>query len=63
MATTTRNHKNDPYHAQSQHGDLQQKQNTTKFGSIFNFNMLSAIMDDTHYLDSQKRLPSLTESI
>ena len=41
----TRNHKNGNYNLWSQHRDLQPKPNPTKFGSIFNFNMMSAILD------------------
>ena len=40
---------------------LQQKPDSTKFGSFFNLNMLSAtlsvILDGSHYQKSQKRLP------
>ena len=60
MASITKNHKNDPYYSQTAHRELQQKINTTK--SIFNFNILSAILDGSHYQHSQKWLPSLTES-
>ena len=63
MPAITRNLKNDCYHSESLHRDLQQKLNTTKFVSVINFNMLLAILDSSHYQKSQKWLPPLTESI
>ena len=42
-AAITRNHKNGNYNLWSQRRDLQPKPYPTKFGSIFNFNMMSAI--------------------
>ena len=49
-----RNHKNSIYNSWSQHRDLKSKMNLTMFGSIFNFNMISAILDFGHYQKSQK---------
>ena len=39
--------------------NLQPKPNPTEFGSIFNFNMMSAILDFGHYLASsgKKNIP------
>ena len=44
MAAITRNYKSGCHYTQSQQRDLQQKLNTIKFGSIFNLNMLSALL-------------------
>ena len=52
MAAITRIHKNYPYHSQNQHKDLEYKVDATKFGPIFNFNMLLAILDGIHYQNS-----------
>ena len=62
IETIIRIHKNDSYHLHSKLRDLQQKPNATKFGSIFNFNILSAILDGSHYKNLQKWLLSLTAS-
>ena len=58
MAGITKNHKND-YHGSVVHNsDLHQTPSTIKFGSIFNLNMLLAILatilDCSHYQISQK---------
>ena len=37
--------------------DLQQKPNTTKFGSVFNLNMLLAILEGNYFHKSQKWWP------
>ena len=43
MAAITKNHKNDCHGSMLENRDLQQTPRATKFGSIFNLNMLSAI--------------------
>ena len=43
MATIMKNHKNTYHDSTIQYGGLQEKPNTTKFGSIFNLNKLLAI--------------------
>ena len=45
-------HKNGNYNSESQHRDLQP--NPTKFGLMFNLNIMSAILDFSHYQKSQK---------
>ena len=55
MTAINRNYKKDIYHSQIQHGDLEQKLNTTTFESVFNFKML-AILDGNHYHNSEKWL-------
>ena len=44
-----RNHTSGCHCSQSHCRDLQQKSSSSKFGSIFNFNMLSALLDTSHY--------------
>ena len=56
MKMNTKNHKNDCHDSTIQPRDLQPKLNMTKFGSIFNFNMLLVILDGSHYRKSQKWL-------
>ena len=53
ISAITRNHRNGNYNSLGQHRDLQQKPNLTQFGSIFNFNVMSAILDSSHYHKSQ----------
>ena len=63
MAAITKNLMND-YHGFTIHDrDLQQKPSNTKFGSIFNLNMLSAILGGNHYQKCQKRLPWLHDGV
>ena len=45
FSTITRNHRNGNYKSWSQHRDLKPKLNSSKFESIFNFNIMSAILD------------------
>ena len=45
MAAITKNHKNGCCGSNVQDSDLQHKAKTVKFMSIFNFNMMSAILD------------------
>ena len=54
MAAITTNHKIDIYNLQNQHRDLEQKLNPTKFGSIFNFNMMLTTLDGSHYHKPKK---------
>ena len=54
IAAITRNPKNGNYDSYSQYRNLQQKPNPTKFGSIFNFNIMSAILDGNHYENLQQ---------
>ena len=59
MSAITKNHKNGCHFSKIDDRDLQKKPNPTKFGSTNNFDMLSAILDVSHYLKSQKWLPFL----
>ena len=58
MAGITKNHKNDYYGFVVHNRDLHQTLSTIKFGSIFNLNMLLAILavilDGSNYQKSQK---------
>ena len=54
MVVVTKNHEHGDHGSIIEDRDLKWKPNTTKFGSIFNFNMLLAILDGSHYQKSQK---------
>ena len=58
MAAMSKNLTNDYYGSMVKNRDLQQRLSITKFGSIFNVNMLSAILsailNSSHYQKSQK---------
>ena len=54
----TKNHKHGCHNSTIQHGNyLHLKLNTAMFGSIFNLDMLLAILDASHYQKQQKWLP------
>ena len=57
MAAITKKSQNGHCDSTVQDRDLQQRPDATKFGSVFNLNMMSAILDDSHYQKSQKWLP------
>ena len=55
MSAITRNYKNGCHGSTIEDEDLQQQTPTIpKFGSVFNLNMLLAILDVSHYQKSQK---------
>ena len=56
MVAIGKNHKNGYQDSIIQQRNLQKKQNTTKFGSIFNLNMLSAILDVSYDPQNQLKL-------
>ena len=53
MSAITTNNKNDYHCSAIQDRNLQWKPNTTKFGSIFNLNMLWTILDASNYDKSE----------
>ena len=53
ISVITKNHKNGNYNLWSQHRDLQPTLNPTKFGSIFNFYMVSSILDFSYYQNNK----------
>ena len=55
-------HKNGWYGSTVTDGDFKLKPNTTMFGKIFNLNMLSTILEGSHYQKSQKLLTLLYHS-
>ena len=63
MAAITQNHKNDYHGFTVQNWHLQQTPSTTKFGSIFNLNMLPTILGGSRYQKSQKWLPWLHDGV